>query len=404
MNNVFLTSATRSVRFGEVHQLAERLHAAYSGISLLGIHFPQPEDTAIAIAAAWHAGIPFTVHPFALQPDAVLSEWPVIDGAPLTSTPDPDWVYAIVRTSGTSGVPKSVRLKRRQMIAAAEASARNLRPDPGNGWVLSLPMHHVGGMSVVLRSWIYGTRVIVADPLIALREMPDAQVVSLVTAQLVKLLDDPEFRPHPGFIGVLLGGGRIPPELIRRCAERNLPVVSSFGMTETNAQIIAVPLDRWRDAPEGTCGRVFEPNEARIVDGVLELRGPQLWDDDWFSTGDYARMDADGWIWIETRRTDRIVTGGENVDPEPVEEAMRQVGGVLDAAVVGVDDPVWGQRVEAVIVARDELFDTLLIQELKKMLPAYAVPKRITRTVNLPRTENGKLKRAEVRQWLIDQG
>jgi O-succinylbenzoic acid--CoA ligase len=173
-------------------------------------------------------------------------------------------------------------------------------------------------------------------------------------------------------------------------------------MTETNAQIIAVPMERWRDAPEGTCGRVFEPNEARIADGVLELRGPQLWDDDWFSTGDYARMDADGWIWIETRRTDRIVTGGENVDPEPVEEAMRQVGGVMDAAVVGVDDPVWGQRVEAVIVARDELFDTLLIQELKKMLPAYAVPKRITRTVNLPRTENGKLKRAEIRQWLID--
>jgi len=403
MNDVFLISPTRSIHVEEVHQLAERLRAAYSGISLLGIHFPQVEDTAIAIAAAWHAGIPFTVFPFALQPDAVLSEWPVIEGVSIGPSPEPDWVYAIVKTSGTSGDPKSVRLTRRQMIASAESAARNLRPDSGKGWVLSLPLHHVGGMSVVLRSWIYGTRVIVGEPIKAMRENPDAQVVSMVTPQLVRLLDDRNFVPHPGFKGVLLGGGRIPPELIRRCADRNLPVVSSFGMTETNAQIIAVPLERWRDAPEGTSGQVLAPNEARIVDGVLELRGPQLWDDDWFSTGDYARMDADGWIWIETRRTDRIVTGGENVDPEPVEEALRGIAGVMDAAVVGVDDAVWGQRVEAVIVARDELFDPEVLKQLKAMLPPFMVPKRIMRMPNLPRTENGKLKRAEIRAWLVHQ-
>jgi O-succinylbenzoic acid--CoA ligase len=404
MNDVFLSSATRSVHFEEVRQLAERLHAAYGGISLLGIHFPQAEDTAIAIAAAWHAGIPFTVFPFAVEPDTVLNVWPVIDGIPLAATPNPDWVYTVVKTSGTSGDPKSVRLKRRQMISAASASAVNLRPDAGKGWVLSLPMHHVGGMSVVLRSWLYGTRVIVGEPVKAMRENPDAQVVSMVTPQLVRLLEDRDFEPHSGFKGVLLGGGRIPPELIRRCVDRNIPVISSFGMTETNGQIIAVPMDRWRDAPEGTSGRVFEPNEARIVDGVLEVRGAQLWDDDWYSTGDYARMDADGWIWIETRRTDRIVTGGENVDPEPVEEALRRLVGVMDAAVVGIDDPVWGQRVEAVIIARDGLFDRTLLSELKKVLPAYAVPKFITRTVRLPKTDNGKLKRAEIRQWLLDEG
>jgi len=403
MNDVFLTSVTRSVHFEEVRQLAERLHAAYGGISLLGIHFPQAEDTAIAIAAAWQAGIPFTVFPFALQPDAVLDEWPVIDGISLAATPDPDWVYAVVKTSGTSGDPKSVQLKRRQMIAAAGASAVNLRPDAGKGWVLSLPMHHVGGMSVVLRSWIYGTRVIVGEPVKAMRENPDAQVVSMVTPQLVRLLEDRDFSPHPGFKGVLLGGGRIPPELIRRCVERNIPVISSFGMTETNAQVVAVPIDRWRDAPEGTSGQVLVPNEARIVDGVLEVRGAQLWDDDWYSTGDYARMDADGWIWIETRRTDRIVTGGENVDPEPVEEALRRLVGVMDAAVVGVDDPVWGQRVEAVLVAEPTLADSDILAALRSALPNYMVPKRVNRVPSLPKTNNGKLKRAEIRQWLVDQ-
>lgn len=403
MSAPFLSSATRTAAFDDVRLLAGRLRSAFSGIRRLGIRFTDRADTAVSIAACWEAGIGFTVFPYAEEPDAELTAWPEADPAPLDAEPDSESDYAVVRTSGTSGVPKTVRLKRRQMIAAAEASARNLRPDPGKGWVLSLPLHHVGGMSVVLRSWIWGTRVIVADPIHALRDNPDAQVVSLVTAQLVKLLEDPDFAPHPGFKGVLLGGGRIPPELIRRCAERHLPVVSSFGMTETNAQIVAVPLERWREAPEGTCGRVFEPNEARIVDGVLELRGPQLGVDGWFSTGDYARMDADGWIWIETRRTDRIVTGGENVDPEPVEEALRRVGGVVDAAVVGVDDPVWGQRVEAVIVAGESLSDDDILSALKSELPAYAVPKRITRTSSLPKTENGKLKRAEIRAWLVDQ-
>jgi O-succinylbenzoic acid--CoA ligase len=402
MSDVFLTSDTRRVTVEDVRRRAGQLHAAYSGISLLGVHFHHSEDTALAIAAAWHAGIPFTVFPFAEAPDAVLSEWSDIEPSEHIPTHEPESVYAVVRTSGTSGVPKAVRLKRRQMLAAAE-SAMALRPDHGMGWVLSLPMHHVGGMSVVLRSWIYGTRVIVGEPVTTMRENPDAQVVSMVTPQLVKLIDDPDFAPPPGFKGVLLGGGRIPPELVRRCVDRNLPVVSSFGMTETNAQIIAVPLERWRDAPEGTCGRVSAPNEARIVDGVLELRGPQLWDDDWFSTGDYARMDADGWIWIETRRTDRIVTGGENVDPEPVEEALRRIGGVSDAAVVGVDDSVWGQRVEAVLVAEPTLADSDILAALRSALPNYMVPKRVTRVPSLPRTDNGKLKRAEIREWLVGQ-
>jgi O-succinylbenzoic acid--CoA ligase len=97
------------------------------------------------------------------------------------------------------------------------------------------------------------------------------------------------------------------------------------------------------------------------------------------------------------------VTGGENVDPEPVEEALRRVGGVLDAAVVGVDDPVWGQRVEAVIVARDDVFDPVVLRELKSELPSFAMPKHITRVPSLPKTENGKLKRAEIRAWLVDQ-
>ncbi len=402
-SDLFLKSPNRALTYGELENIAARIRSAYSGIRLLGIRFPQTEDTATAIAAAWLAGIPFTVYPFAEEPEAVLSERMESGSSIPRTEPDPESVYSVVLTSGTSGIPKIVRLKRRQMISAAESAAKNVRPEPGKGWLLSLPMHHVGGMSVVLRSVIYGTTVIIGDAKPALISGVQVQMASLVTAQLVKLLDDPQFRTHPGFKTVLLGGGRIPASLIQRCANRDIPVISSFGMTETNAQIIAVPIAEWRDAPEASCGRVLAPNEARIVDGVLEVRGPQLWDDGWFSTGDYARMDADGWIWIETRRTDRIVTGGKNVDPEPVEEALCRIGGVLDAAVVGVDDEVWGQRVEAVLVAEPALTDSDILTALRVALPHHMVPKRLTRVSSLPRTENGKLKRAEVRESVLNQ-
>jgi O-succinylbenzoic acid--CoA ligase len=385
----------------EFHHAAGLLMTAFSGKGLLGIRFENTQDSVAAIGAAWLAGIPFTVFPYAIEPDVELTEWPDVEPSPLPESHDPESVYAVVATSGTSGVPKQIHLRRRQMLEAAAAS---VRPDPGTGWLLALPLHHVGGMSVVLRSVIYRTNVILQDAKTALKTNKDVTVASLVSTQLVRLLDDPDFRTHDRFKAILLGGGRIPASLIASCRERNIPVISSFGMTETNAQIVSVPLDAWRTAPEGTCGKVMGSNVARIREGLLELKGPQLGTPDaWFQTGDYARMDADGWMYIETRRTDRIVTGGENVDPEPVEEALKRIPGVHDAAVVGVDDEVWGQRVVGVLVADETLTDVDLQHILKSHIPKFSIPKEFRRVPILPRTSNGKLKRAEIRELWLNQ-
>lgn len=377
------------------------LQTACSGKGLLGIRFQDKNDSVTAIGGAWLAGIPFTVFPYAAKPDVELTEWPDVEPSPLPDSLDPESVYAVVATSGTSGLPKQIHLRRRQMLVAAAAS---VRPDPGTGWLLALPLHHVGGMSVVLRSVIYGTRVILQNTETALTTNLDVTIASLVSTQLVRLLEDPTFKTHDRFKAILLGGGRIPATLIATCRERNIPVISSFGMTETNAQIISIPLDKWRTAPEGTCGKIMGANAARIREGLLELKGPQLGvPDAWFQTGDYARMDSEGWITIETRRTDRIVTGGENVDPEPVEEALKRIPGVYDAAVVGVDDEVWGQRVVGVLVADDRMSDESIRHVLKSCLPAYSIPKEFRRVDNLPRTSNEKLKRADIRDLLLNQ-
>ncbi len=386
----------------DFHHTAGVLRTAYSGKGLLGIRFENTQDSVTAIGAAWLAGIPFTVFPYATKPDIELTEWPDVKPSPLPESIDPESVYAVVATSGTSGVPKQIHLRRRQMFEAAAAS---VRPHPGTGWLLALPLHHVGGMSVVLRSVMYGTNVILQDAETALKTNTDVTVASLVSTQLVRLLENLDFRTHDRFKAILLGGGRIPASLIAMCRERNIPVISSFGMTETNAQIISIPLEQWRTAPEGTCGKVMGSNVARIREGVLELKGPQLGTPDaWFQTGDVARMDSDGWITIETRRTDRIVSGGENVDPEPVEEALKRIPGVHDAAVVGVDDEVWGQRVVGVLVADESVTDEAIQGILKSGIPNYWIPKEFRRVSSLPRTSNGKLKRAEIRELGLNQG
>lgn len=395
----FLIGDDGDVAWSELERLAGVIAAWAPAGALVGIRMESAIGTAAAVAACWLSGRAFTVHPFAAMPDRELTEWPDLAPMPVPDRFDPESVYAILSTSGTSGVPKRVPLKRRQMIAATSAAAA-LRPGPGGAWLLPLPLSHIGGIAVVLRSLLFGTSVRIGDADL-IGSDPRVETASLVSTQLHRLLSDPDFRCHPGFRRILLGGGRIPEPLLRACRERGIPVVPSFGMTETNAQIIGVPPAQWRSAPVHSCGKALPPNEARIRNGILQVKGPQLSDPErWFDTGDHARMDADGWITIETRRTDRIVTGGENVDPEGVEDALRAIPGISDAAVVGLPDDEWGQIVAAVVVTSGILRDDEIRDLLRTALPPYAVPKRVIRMESLPRTGNGKLKRAELRDRL----
>ena len=400
MTTPFLIADDRSLSWTELERLAGTIAAWAPEGALVGIRMASAFDAAAAIAACWLSGRAFTVHPYATLPDIVLRQWPDIDPAPLPDDFDPESVYAILSTSGTSGHPKRVPLKRRQMIAATRA-ATSLKPSPDGAWLLSLPVTHIGGISVVLRSLLFGTCVRIGEAGLIATD-PSVETASLVSTQLHRLLGNPDFHCHPHLHAILLGGGRIPEALLNACRERDIPVLPSFGMTETNARIIGVNLSDWRHAPLHSCGKVLSPNEARIANGTLHLRGPQLADPErWFDTGDFARMDAEGWITIETRRTDRIVTGGENVDPEGVEEALGAIPGIRDAGVVGLPDEEWGQILVAVVVVDHSLADDAIIRQLKAVLPAHHVPKRIIRTESLPKTGNGKLKRAELRDCLI---
>jgi o-succinylbenzoate---CoA ligase len=335
---------------------------------------------------------------------------------------DKNSLFGIFFTSGTSGKPKAVPLKRGQMISAARSSSFSNKLDPGDLWLHCLPLHHIGGISIILRSVIYGSGVCnvsgfdVAEIADILSSDHNVKAVSLVPTQLSRLIEYPGFKTHDAFRFALIGGGRVP-DTLREKTAGHLPVIFSYGMTETCAQIVATRDDG--TSAEGSTGSIIPPNELIICDdqgkqldygqsGFICLRGPQVFDgylpeiddsffaDGWFNTGDYGFTDNKGNLYVESRRVDRIVTGGENVDPLEVENALLQIPGISDAAVIGLADDEWGQIVTAVIVAGPEFTCTLksLREVLKSQLVSYKIPRRLEIVSELPKSDLGKVKKS----------
>lgn len=344
---------------------------------------------------------------------------------------DKEKIFGYFFTSGTTGKPKIVPLRRRQMLAAADSSAQNFKPDTNHFWLLCLPLNHIGGISIILRSVIYGTSIYRLDEFHEemvkefLGENIRFQAASVVPTMLKRLLDDPLFKTHRDFKSILLGGGPVSEDLVRRAVERGIPVVASYGMTETCAQVIANPLL----APSGmytplkSVGKPFPPNRMEIRDengkelgrnqsGAIWLKGPQIFDgyldksdnknqfdkNGWFNTGDFGHINGFGQLFIETRRTDLIVTGGENVNPIEIEEAMEKLPSIKEAIVIGLPDEEWGQRVTAVVTLTNgsapELSD--IKEMLKNELIDFKIPKDLKIVKDFPRTATGKVKRWEL--------
>lgn len=290
----------------------------------------------------------------------------------------------VVATSGSTGEPKGVVLTHDAVAASAEVTSLRLGVTDDDHWLACLPLAHVGGLSVVTRALHRGTRLTVHpgfDP--AAVASSGATMVSLVTAAL-RRIDPTRFRT------IVLGGSRPP-------AERPPNTVATYGMTETGSGVV---YER----------RPLDGTEVRIVDGEIHLRGPTLLrcyrdgsdprtSDGWFPTGDLGALDPDGLLTVHGRRGDLIISGGENVWPEPVEAVLRTHPGVADAAVVGRPDPEWGQVVVAVVVPAEPGSPVTLDElrrHVKDALPAFCAPRSMTLRTSLPRTELGKLRRADL--------
>ena len=347
---------------------------------------------------------------------------------PLCLTHSTDHVLAVIYTSGTTGQPRGAMLTVGNFWWSAKGSALNLGVHDDDRWLAVLPLFHVGGLSILLRSAIYGTAAEVHerfDPAAVNRAIEGGvTIVSLVSVMLQRMLDDRGNRPFPATLRCLLiGGGPVPTPLLERALRIRAPVVQTYGLTECASQVATLAPDDAL-AHIGSAGRALHPNEVRIArdtsDGAGEIlvRGPivmsgylgdpeataQAMRDGWLHTGDIGRLDEQGFLYVLDRRDDLIVSGGENVYPAEVEAALLAHPWVDEAAIIGAPDPTWGHRVVAVVRLKTEHQSSsrsaaeTLRAHCRARLAGYKTPVdfRIV-TEPLPRTASGKLRRAALR-------
>jgi o-succinylbenzoate---CoA ligase len=338
------------------------------------------------------------------------------------SGPDPAAPFAILYTSGTTGRPKGACLSRAAFLWSALSTTIHLGLREDDRWLACLPLFHVGGLSILVRSAVCGVPVVLQPRFdaLAVSEALDAQRishVSLTTTMLQRALDARGDRPAPpGLRCVLLGGGPCPRALFERARAAQFPIALTYGLTETASQVATCP--PWEDASAGL--RPLLGTELRILDatgsplpetseGEIWVRSPSVMTgyvrepagsasplrDGWLRTGDMGALAA-GRLQVLDRRSDLIISGGANIYPAEIEAALLEHPSVSEAGVVGIDDPDYGRRPAAWWVLRPgaaPISSQALRAFCRERLASYKVPVAFHQVASLPRNVAGKLLR-----------
>ncbi len=322
---------------------------------------------------------------------------------------DLDATAVVIHTSGTTASPRPVELTYGNFLWSALGSAVALGRDPEERWLCALPLAHVGGLSILVRSAIYATTAVVHERFDGER-VRDAlleqgvTLVSLVATTLARLLDAGLARP-PSLRAALTGGGPVPEALVARARAAGVPVASTYGLTEACSQVTTTPAAALGEERSGGgvalfCTRVRIGRENEIMVQGPTVAPGAVGSDGWLHTGDVGKLDEDGRLMVTGRIADTIISGGENVAPAEVEAVLEAHPDVLEAAVVGRPDPQWGEAVTAIVVARAGVVveGEALRVHCARVLAPHKVPRRVVLAREpLARTPSGKLRRRELR-------
>lgn len=344
-------------------------------------------------------------------------------------------VCTVMYTSGTTGNPKGVLHTYGNHWWSAVGSALNLGYTESDRWLCTVPLFHISGYSILMKSVIYGMPIILHESFDADRAINDIKnkhvtimsVVGTMLFRIVEALKDSKLPNH--FRCALLGGGPAPLPLLEACKAKEVPVFQSYGMTETASQIVTL-------APEysitklGSAGKPLFPSQIEIIledgkiaptkqAGEIIVKGPNVtkgylnrpevikekFNQGWFHTGDIGYLDEEGFLYVLDRRSDLIISGGENIYPAEVESVLLAHPDVADAGVTGFNDETWGQVPAAFIVQKKntQVTEEELKQFCLENLAKYKVPKLFYFTEKLPRNASKKLLRRKLSE-LVREG
>src|SRR4051794_20919060 len=279
---------------------------------------------------------------------------------PLLGEHDMDAICCRVLTSGSTGTPRPVPLSYGNFLWNAVGSAFNIGVLPEDRWLCCVPLSHIAGLGIVMRSVIYGTTAVIHDGFDVDRvgdalERDGVTIVSLVTTMLTRLLEAGVDLSGPR--AILVGGGPVPEEPLAEALAKGATVVQTYGLTETCSQVTTLaPADAKRKL--GSAGRPLLTTHLRIRDGEILIQGPTVAPgcadaDGWLHTGDLGHIDEEGFLYVRDRIDDMIVSGGENVVPAEVEEVLLRHPEVAEAAVIGREDPEGQQAGTALVVLQN---------------------------------------------------
>jgi len=295
----------------------------------------------------------------------------------------------IVFTSGSSGNPRAVLHSFGNHYYNALGSNRNIPMQPGDRWLVSLPLYHVGGLAIFFRCLLGGGATVIADPgddLVEVIEHHGITHLSVVPAQLKRLLE--QLRGSNKQLcrtlkAVLVGGGPVPDQLLARARDESLPVYPTYGLTEMASQVATAP------KPDGSLPRLLDFRQVTIsAGGEIMVKGDTLFlgylngdsvnravdKDSWFATGDTGTIDEKGNLAVSGRLDNMFVSGGENIHPELIENGLALIDGIEESVVVPVADPGFGRRPVAFVKCRQSFNSVVIRSTLEENLPRFMIP------------------------------
>ena len=407
-----LVFADRSYTFAELASAvlpeAAALSDAFQETGRPLVHVgDRTEASLLTILAAFEAGVPLLlIHPRWTETER--SRALARSGARDADLRG-EGLLALIHTSGSTGVPKAVALSRTAFLASARASEANLGRRDEDRWLLAMTPAHVGGLSILTRCLSARTTVVAAPPgrfdateLAAFAESHRVTLLSVVPTMLSRMLEG----PMPTSLRTLLvGGAAVGPALQARAEAHGLCTLATYGLTELCSQVATQRPDESGPGAPPLKGMVVKIREGEIhvggpslFSGVLEdgRLAPARLRDGLYPTGDLGRFEG-GRLFVDGRADDRIVTGGENVDPAGLEQTIESVPGVGAAVVFGTPDPEWGEVVSAAIVpSQDGLETDAVEQALRGRVAPFRLPRRWHVLEDLPKTASGKINRRAV--------